>query len=82
MSALPAGLGRLRGCNAVAVAERALRIAATTENARFMLGLDVAGELYVGSYAHVPASEWLASFTKQSDPDWLAEQIEFARGIA
>ena len=81
-------LGNIESRKPLAFAEAALLAAwecSPRSQAKFALTCGPDRRLYVRRYNfenRINQSEWIATFTRKADPDWLAEEIEAARGVA
>lgn len=73
-------VGTLGASSALALAERAISVADAESmySPAFVLSVDRSKRLWARkrSEAAIKPSEWVATFNKKSDPDWLAEEIE------
>ena len=80
---LPRMMGNAAQTMPLKIAERAITLASKaskTSTARFMLQMGADRRVWMDRFSAVEVNprEWVATFTRASDPDFLAEQIEYA----
>lgn len=81
---MPVKVGGLHLSLTSAMAERAITVAnnySRSSRAKFMLGVDIAGDVFVGRPGDVHPKQWIATFTRRSCPDWLEEQIVYEKAV-
>lgn len=82
---LPRMMGNAAQTTPLKIAERAITLASQsskTSKARFMLQMGADRRVWMERFSagEVNPREWVATFTRSSDPDWLAEEIEGVSG--
>lgn len=80
---LPRMMGNAAQTMPLKIAERAITLASKASNtskARFMLQMGADRRVWMDRFSagEVNPREWVATFTRASDPDFLAEKIEYA----
>ena len=80
---LPRMMGNAAQTMPLKIAERAITLASQaskTSKERFMLQMGADRRVWMDRFSagEVNPREWVATFTRASDPDFLAEQIEYA----
>lgn len=80
---LPRMMGNAVQTTPLKIAELAITLASQASNtskARFMLQIGADRRVWMERFSagEVNPREWVATFTRASDPDFLAEQIEYA----
>lgn len=78
---LPRMMGSAAQTMPLKIAERAITLASQaskTSKERFMLQMGADRRVWMDRFSagEVNPREWVATFTRSSDPDWLAEEIE------
>ena len=74
---LPIRIGNPLRTSPDVLADRAIAIAAEFRRIEsFALTMGVDRRLWVSHTSDINPQEWIATFTRGSDPDWLANEIE------